>query len=211
VPVTFITETGLSSGDLSRYSTIVTGIRAYQTRKDLRSNHQRLMKYVEDGGNLVVQYNKLDFNQLAEAPSSTSGFTGSSPRAGKVDSPYVPYPGASVSTNRVTDEAAPITLLVPEHPLFTIPNRLTQRDWDGWVQERGAYFLEVRDRRYVELLSSADPFPNNPGEKRGLLVESRLGKGTWTYVGLGLFRQLSAGTDGAYRILANLVARPRAK
>ncbi len=211
VPVTFITEAGLSSGDLSRYSTIVTGIRAYQTRKDLRANHQRLMKYVEDGGNLVVQYNKLDFNQLAEAPSATSGFTGSSARAPKVDSPYAPYPGASVSTKRVTDEAAPITLLVPDHPLFTIPNRLTQRDWDGWVQERGAYFLEVRDRRYVELLSSADPFPNNPGEKRGLLVESKLGKGTWTYVGLGLFRQVSAGTDGAYRILANLVARPRAK
>jgi len=211
VPVTFISEAGLSSGDLSRYSTIVTGIRAYQTRKDLRANHQRLMKYVEDGGNLVVQYNKLDFNQLAELPSATSGFTGTSARPGKLDSPYVPYPGAAVSTNRVTDEAAPITLLVPEHPLLTVPNRLTQRDWDGWVQERGAYFLETRDPRYVELLSSADPFPNNPGEKRGLLVESKLGKGTWTYVGLGLFRQVSAGTDGAYRILANLVARPRAK
>ncbi len=209
VPVTFISETGLASGDLSRYSTIVTGIRAYQTRKDLRANHQRLMKYVEDGGNLVVQYNKLDFNQLAEAPSATSGFTGA--RGAKLDSPYVPYPGASVSGNRVTDETAPISMLVPDHPLFTTPNRLTQRDWNGWVQERGLYFLEVRDARYTDLLSSADPFPNNPGEKRGLLVESKFGTGTWTYVGLGLFRQLSAGTDGAYRILANLVARPRAK
>ncbi len=209
VPVTFITESGLASGDLSRYSTIVTGIRAYQTRNDLRANHQRLMKYVEDGGNLVVQYNKLDFNQLAEAPSATSGFTGTS--GARLDSPYVPYPGASVSTNRVTDEASPVTLLVPDHPFFTTPNRLTQRDLDGWVQERATYLLEVRDQRYTDLLSSADPFPNNPGEKRGLLVEARFGKGTWTYVGLALFRQASVGTDGVYRILANLVARPRVK
>lgn len=209
VPVTFISETGLATGDLSRYSTIVTGIRAYQTRKDLRANHARLMKWVEDGGNLVVQYNKLDFNQLVEAPSAAGSFTGS--RGAKLDSPFAPYPGASVSTNRLTDENAPMTMLVPDHPLLTTPNRLTSRDWDGWVQERGLYFLDVRDTRYSDLLSGADPFPANAGEKRGMLVEAKLGKGTWTYVGLGLFRQVTNATDGAYRILANLVARPRAK
>jgi hypothetical protein len=209
IPITFITEAGLATGDLSRYTTIVTGIRAYQARKDLRANQQRLMKYVEDGGNLVVQYNKLDFNQIAEAPSSTSGFTGTT--GARQDSPYAPFPGASVSTNRVTDETAPVTFLVPDHPYFTTPNRLTQRDWDGWVQERGTYFLELRDARYTDLLAASDPFPNNPGEKRGILVEAKLGKGSWTYVGLGLFRQVSAGTEGAYRILANLVARHRSK
>jgi LmbE family N-acetylglucosaminyl deacetylase len=209
IPVTFVTETGLATGDLSRYSTIVTGIRAYQTRKDLRTYHQRLMKFVEEGGNLIVQYNKLDFNQLVEAPSSTSGFTGS--QATRADSPWAPYPGLSVTTNRVTDENAPVTLLVPDHPFFTTPNRLTQRDWDGWVQERGTYFLDVRDARYTDLLASTDPFPNNAGEKRGILVEAKVGKGTWTYVGLGLFRQVTAGTEGIYPILANLVARPRAR
>jgi len=111
--------------------------------------------------------------------------------------------------NRVTDENAPVKLLLPQHALLTAPNRLSARDFAGWIQERGAYFLDTRDVRYKELLSSADPFPLNPGEKRGMLVEAQVGKGTWTYVGLGLFRQVAAGVDGAYRILANLVARPR--
>jgi len=79
------------------------------------------------------------------------------------------------------------------------------------VQERALQLLEARDPRYVEVLSSEDTFPENPGEKRGLLVEARVGRGTWTYVGLGLFRQLPAGVPGAYRLLANLVSRPRGK
>ena len=209
VPVTFITESGLASGDLSRYTTIVTGIRAYQTRQDLRSYHQRLMKWVAEGGHLVVQYNKLDFNELQERPTA-GGFSGQRGDSDRPpDSPWAPYPGASVTTRRVTDETAPIRFLVPDHPLLTTPNRLAARDFEGWVQERGTYFLDARDVRYRELLSSADPFPLNPGDKRGLLVEAQVGKGTWTYVGLGLFRQVAAGVDGAYRILANLVARPR--
>ncbi|HET7290781.1 MAG TPA: PIG-L family deacetylase [Vicinamibacteria bacterium] len=211
VPVTFVTEAGLSSGDLSRYTTIVTGIRAYQTRPDLRAFHQRVMKWVSEGGHLVVQYNKLDFNQLQERPEA-GGFSGQRAENSRPpDSPWAPYPGASVSTNRVTDESAPVTFLVPDHPLLSTPNRLAARDFEGWVQERGTYFLDARDVRYKELLASSDPFPLNPGEKRGMLVEAQVGKGTWTYVGLGLFRQVAAGVDGAYRILANLVARPRAR
>jgi LmbE family N-acetylglucosaminyl deacetylase len=209
IPVTFVTEAGLSAGDLSRYTTIVTGIRAYQTRPDLRVFHQRLMRWVEEGGHLVVQYNKLDFNRLQER-AVPGGFTGQRPAEGKPpDSPWAPYPGASVSSDRISDEHAPITFLVPDHPLLNTPNRLTAGDFDGWVQERGLYFLDARDARYRDLLAASDPFPNNPGEKRGMLVEASLGKGTWTYVGLGLFRQVAAGVDGAYRILANLVARPR--
>ncbi len=211
VPVTFMTESGLATGDLSRYTTIVTGIRAYQTRPDLRAYHQRLMKWVADGGHLVVQYNKLDFNQLEER-AVAGGFTGQRAQGQKPpDSPWAPYPGASVSTNRISDENAQIQFLVPDHPLLTAPNRLTSRDFEGWVQERGLYFLDSRDLRYKDLMASADPFPNNPGERRGMLVEAQVGKGTWTYVGLGLFRQVAAGVDGAYRILANLVARPRPK
>ena len=205
VPLTFLGPDDLAFGDLGRYSTIVTGIRAYQTRPDLRSYHARLMRYVEAGGNLVVQYNKLDFNQLFEPPR-TGGMSGQTPQRG--DSPFAPYP-AAVTLSRVTDENAPVRVLVPESALLTAPNALGPADWSGWVQERGLYFLEARDPRYSDLLAMADPFPENPGEKKGALVEARVGRGTWTYVGLGLFRELPAGVPGAYRLLANLVSRPR--
>jgi LmbE family N-acetylglucosaminyl deacetylase len=192
VPVVFLEAEDLGFGDLSRFTTIVTGIRAYQTRSDLRAHHHRLLEYVRGGGHLVVQYNKFEFN------------------AGQGDSPFAPYP-ARVTGSRVTAEDAPVTLLVPGHPLLTTPNRLGPADFAGWVQERGLYFLEARDPRYTDLLASSDPFPLNAGPKKGLLVEAAVGRGTWTYVGLGLFRQLPAGTPGAYRLLANLVSRPRGR
>jgi LmbE family N-acetylglucosaminyl deacetylase len=207
VPVTYLTADDLAFGDLGRYSTIVTGIRAYQTRPDLRAYQHRLRRFMEDGGHLVVQYNKLDFNQLVEPPRA-GGFSGQRAAPGTLDSPYAPYP-ASVTTNRVTDERAPLTLLVPDHPLFKAPNALGPADWDGWVQERGLYFLDARDPHYADLVSTRDPFPNNPGDKKGALVEAKVGKGTWTYVGLALFRQVPVGVPGAYRLLANLVSRPR--
>ncbi len=203
VPVILLGPDDLAYADLSTYSTIVTGIRAYEVREDLKAYNHRLMAYVEGGGHLVVQYNRASFNSLPGAAPPAPGQSGA-------DSPYVPYP-ARVTSNRITDETAPMRVLVPEHPLLTTPNRIGARDWEGWVQERGIQFLEARDPRYVELLAATDPFPLNPGEKKGILVEARVGRGTWTYVGLGLFRQLPAGTPGAYRILANLVSRPRAR
>jgi LmbE family N-acetylglucosaminyl deacetylase len=203
LPVSLLGPDDLAYADLSPYTTIVTGIRAYEVREDLRSYHHRLMSYVEGGGHLVVQYNRAPFNSLPGARPPSAG----QPVA---DSPFVPYP-AHVTSNRITDETAPMKVLVPEHPLFTTPNRIGARDWEGWVQERGIQFLEARDPHYLELLAATDPFPLNPGEKKGILVEARVGRGTWTYVGLGLFRQLPAGTPGAYRILANLVSRPRAR
>jgi LmbE family N-acetylglucosaminyl deacetylase len=205
VPVTLLGPDDLAFGDLGRYSTIVTGIRAYQTRPDLRSYHGRLMQYVEGGGNLVVQYNKLDFNQLFEAPRA-GGMSGQTPIKG--DSPFAPYP-AAVTLSRVTDETAPVRVLVPGSTPLSRPNALGAADWSGWVQERGLYFLDAHDPRYSDLLAMADPFPENPGDKKGALVEARVGRGTWTYVGLGLFRELPAGVPGAYRLLANLVSRPR--
>jgi hypothetical protein len=205
--VTLLGPDELAYGDLSRYSTIVTGIRAYQTRPDLKSNHHRVMRYVEQGGHLVVQYNKFEFNVLAEAPRS-AGMIYSRPAM--TDSPFAPYP-AAVSSARVSDEDAPVRVLAPSHPFFTAPNRLGPGDWAGWVQERGLYFLEARDPRYVELVSMEDPFPYNAGLKKGALVEANVGRGTWTYVGLGLFRQIPAGTPGAWRLLANLVSRPRGR
>jgi LmbE family N-acetylglucosaminyl deacetylase len=173
----------MASGELSKYNVIVTGVRAYERRPDLRANNDRLLRYVENGGTLIVQYNKQEFNQAQ----------------------YGPYP-VTTSTDRVTDENAPIDILVPGHPVFNTPNKIGPEAWAGWVQERGTYFLGERDAHYVDLLRSSDPFPYNAGAKTGALVEARYGKGKWIYVGLGLWRQLPAGTDGAYQLLANLLS-----
>jgi LmbE family N-acetylglucosaminyl deacetylase len=180
--VEFIDADTLAWGDLSRFPTIVTGVRAYERRGDLRANNTRLIEYVRAGGNLVVQYNKFEFNEAQ----------------------YGPYP-AQVSNDRVTDEFAPVTVLQATNPVFTTPNRITEATWAGWVQERGLYFLGERDSRYRDLVEMSDPFPYNSGPKRGALVQATLGKGRWTYVGLGLWRQLPAGVDGAYPLLANLI------
>ncbi|HYN03548.1 MAG TPA: PIG-L family deacetylase, partial [Vicinamibacteria bacterium] len=197
VPLTLLSADDLAFGDLSRFTTIVTGIRAYETRPDLRSAHGRLLRWVEGGGHLVVQYNRAAFNRLApDAPALPAD----------APSPYAPFP-ASVTSERISDETAAMRGLVPAHPLLTTPNRIGAADWEGWVQERGIQLLAARDPRYAELLAATDPFPYNPGEKRGILVEAKVGKGTWTYVGLALFRQVPAGVPGGWRLLANLVSR----
>jgi len=176
----------LAWGDLSRYDAIVTGVRAYERRADLRASNQRLLDYVERGGTLIVQYNKFEFNEAQ----------------------YGPYP-AKVGSGRVTDENAPVEVLVPQDPVFTTPNRIGEAAWKGWVQERGLYFLGEKDPHYVDLMQMEDPFPNNKGMKRGALVECAYGKGRWIYVGLGLWRQLPAGTDGAFQLMANLISLGR--
>ena len=181
--VHLIDATELASGDLSRYNVIITGVRAYERRPDLRANNSRLLSYVRNGGVLLVNYNKQEFNQAQ----------------------YGPFP-VKVGQDRVTDENAPIQVLVPSHPIFNVPNRIHEDAWADWVQERGTYFLSERDPRYVDLVRLADPFPLNPGAKTGALVEAKYGKGRWIYIGLGLWRQLPAGTNGAYKLLANLLS-----
>jgi LmbE family N-acetylglucosaminyl deacetylase len=178
----------LAWGDLSRFDAIVTGVRAYERRDDLRANNKRLLEYVFNGGTAIVQYNKFEFN----------------------DAQYGPYP-ARVSSNRVTDESAPATVLAPDDPVLTTPNVISASTWKGWVQERGLYFLGEKDPRYRDLVQLEDPFPYNRGPKSGALVEATYGKGRWVYVGLGLWRQLPAGTDGAYQLLANLISLGTAK
>jgi hypothetical protein len=174
----------LAYGNLAKYDTIMLGIRAYERREDLKAYNHRLIKYVNDGGTLIVQYNKTgEFNQAQ----------------------YGPYP-ALVSSNRVTDETAPVQILEKEHHAFTYPNRIRQDAWDGWVQERGLYFLGEKDAKYTDLVQLQDPFEYNPGTKGGALVEARFGKGRWIYVGLGLWRQLPYGTVGAYQLMANLIS-----
>jgi len=218
--VTMLSSDDIAFGDLSKYSTIVLGIRAYEKRPDLRAYNQRLLDFTRAGGHLVVQYNKTAMNQLGggQAGPPAGGFTGGLPADGRggrgggrggrgsapPSSPYVPYPGG-ISRARVTVEETPIRILEDGTAEMNRPNRITTADFSGWVQERGLYFFGANDPRYTDLLAATDPWPNNAGEKKGLLTVATLGDGTWTYVGLGLWRQLPAGTPGAYRILANLI------
>lgn len=141
------------------------------------------MAFAASGGSVVVQFQRGEFDRgdWGPVPSTTRG-------------------------GRVTDERAPLLSLMPAHRLLTYPNRLGPADSEGWVQERGLYFLETADRTAVDVLACADTFPGNPGTKRGLLTEVPVGKGRWVYCGLALFRQLPAGVPGAWRLLANLVA-----
>jgi LmbE family N-acetylglucosaminyl deacetylase len=172
----------LASGDLSRFHAIVTGIRAYETRPDLVANNARLLDYARQGGTFVVQYNKYEL----------------------VENGLMPFP-ASMSRphGRVTDPAAAVALLEPSHPLLAGPNPITAADFDGWVHERGLYFLSTMDERYTPLLAMSDP-----GESplHGSLVAARLGEGWYVYTGLALFRQLPEGVPGAFRLLANMVS-----
>ena len=185
--VTLIDADGLAFGNLSAFDAIVTGVRAYERRPDLRANNHRLLDYAQKGGTMIVQYSKFEFNEAQ----------------------YGPFP-AKVSSNRVTDERAPVEVLVPDHTVMRWPNRIGDATWQGWVQERGLYFLGDKDAKYVNLVQLEDPFPFNKGPKRGALVEARVGKGRWMYVGLGLWRQLPAGTEGAYQLLANLLSAGKA-
>ncbi len=196
--VEFLTPEQLASADLSRYQVVMTGVRAYERRADLRAYNQRILDYAAAGGTVIVQYNKFEFNEAQYGP-----YPGTVGRASQNAGPFGRF-----SADRVTDENAPVTVLAPEHPVFTTPNKVTEATWRGWVQERGLYFFgsETSDKRYVDLIEMADPFPNNPGVKRGALVEARVGKGRWIYVGLNLWRQLPAGTDGAYALMANLLS-----
>jgi len=187
VKLTLIDPEELAWGDLSRYDVIMTGVRAYERRVDLRANNQRLLDYAKAGGTVIVQYNKFEFN----------------------DAQYGPF-AAKVGRERVTDENAEMKLLQPQHPVFNSPNTIGRTDWAGWVQERGLYFLDEagRDPQYQDLIEFTEPFPYNKGVKRGALVEAKVGQGRWIYVGLGLWRQLPAGTDGAFRLMANLISLP---
>ena len=187
VKLSMITPDELAWGDLSKYGVIMTGVRAYERRADLRAYNQRLIDYAKAGGTVIVQYNKFEFN----------------------DAQYGPYP-AKVGRERVTDENAEMKLVDPAHPVFNTPNKIGRADWANWVQERGLYFLDEagRDPQYKDLIEFTEPFPYNQGTKRGALVEARVGQGRWIYVGLGLWRQLPAGTDGAYRLMANLLSLP---
>jgi LmbE family N-acetylglucosaminyl deacetylase len=185
--IAYIEQDELAWGDLSKYDVIVTGVRAYERRADLRAYNHRLLEYAERGGAVIVQYNKMEFNQAE----------------------YGPYP-AKVSGNRVSDELVPVKVLQPSNAVFVYPNKIGEGAWANWVQERGLYFLGEKDAKYIDLVSMTDSYKDNPGEKLGSMVEAKIGKGRWIYLGLGLWRQLPAGTVGAYQLLANLISLSKA-
>lgn len=181
-------DAGELAKDLSGYDAIVVGVRAYNTEDWLRFYQNKLLEYVKNGGTMVVQYvtpggggfiqNGLKVNQLG------------------------PYP-FSVGRDRVTEEEAKMTFLNPQHPLLNVPNKLTDKDFAGWVQERGIYFAVDWDKAYEPIFSV-----NDTGEaaKQGSLIYARYGKGHFMYTGLVFFRELPAGVPGAYRLFANMIS-----
>jgi LmbE family N-acetylglucosaminyl deacetylase len=180
--VSLITPQELASGDLSHYDTIIVGIRAYDVRTDLREQNRRLLDFANRGGTLIVLYNQ-----------TVGAFN-----AGH----YTPY-SATLSNARVSVEEMPVEILTPEDPIFSYPNKITNKDFDNWVQERGLYFMSQWDDHFKPLLSSHDP--GEPPQKGGLLV-AQCGKGIYIYSGYAFFRQLPAGVPGAIRLFVNLVS-----
>ena len=178
--VTLIPESNLEETDFSKFDAILTGVRAFNTLPRLKFAVDRLMEYVRMGGTLVVQYN-----------TSHS----------LVTQDLAPYP-ITLSHDRVTDENAVVRLLDPDNSLLSTPNRITSSDFDGWIQERGLYFLNKWDSRFRPLLGMAD---KGETETQGSLLFTRYGKGVYIYTGLSFFRQLPAGVPGAYRLLVNLI------
>ncbi|HEX6223655.1 MAG TPA: PIG-L family deacetylase [Chryseolinea sp.] len=172
--------------NLKRVDAVVLGIRALNVSDRIRYFMPALMEYVRLGGALVVQYN-------TNGRLETDNFS--------------PFP-LSISRERVTDESAAVRILKPDHPLLTIPNKLSEKDFEGWVQERGLYFPDKWDANYEALLSM-----NDPGEtaKDGGLLIARYGEGHYIYTGLSFFRQLPEGVPGAYKLFANLVSMGKSK
>jgi hypothetical protein len=187
INVTMLSPTDIATADLSKFPTIVLGVRAYAVRDDLRAYNKRLMDYVSNGGTLVVQYNRSN-------------------EVGNVQIAPYPITLANVNQNnteRVTHEEAPVKILDPNNALLNVPNKITEKDFEGWIDERGTFFLRSWDSRYTPLLESNDP--GEPGRDGGLVV-GKYGKGTYVYTGYSFFRELPAGVKGAYRLFANLVS-----
>ena len=180
--VTMLTEKEFNE-DLSKFDAIVVGVRAYNTEERLKFYQKKLMEYVEKGGNMIVQYQVNNNLQ-------------------KIDGGMGPFP-FKVSRERVSVEDAEIRFLKPESPLLNTPNKITNKDFDNWIQERGLYFANEWDPKFEAILSS-----NDPSEKPldGGLLYAKHGKGNYIFTGYAFFRQLPAGVSGAYRLFANLIS-----
>jgi LmbE family N-acetylglucosaminyl deacetylase len=186
--VVTLKESDIKAPNLKQFDAIVTGVRAYNTNEWMNNVYDELMGYVKEGGVLLVQYNTS--NQI-----------------GPVKAKISPYP-FNISRNRITDEEAKVNFLIPDHPALNHPNKITDKDFEGWIQERSIYHAEKSDTAYKAILSMKDP---GEGEQNGSLIIANYGKGRFVYTGLVFFRELPAGVPGAYRLFANLIANNRNK
>jgi hypothetical protein len=176
-----LNEGDVSPAGLQNLDAVITGLRAYDVHDWLKGKYPVLMDYLKKGGNLIVQYNR-------NMGTDTTGI-----------GPY----SFGISNIRVTEEDAPVQILQPAHPVFLFPNKITNSDFDGWIQERGIYFANKIDPRYQTVLSMHD---TGEPDQFGSLIIGKYGKGSFTYTGLVFFRELPAGVPGAYRLLANIIA-----
>ncbi len=182
--VMLLDESDVAAGDLSSYDVIVVGVRAYAVRADLRNHNDRLLKYVHDGGVMIVQYQTPEF-----------------------DNNYGPYPyRQGRSPEEVSEEDAEVTILEPNHVVLSRPNRITVADFEGWVEQRGSKFWQSWDERYTPLLECHD---QGQSPQRGGMLFTQYGQGFYIYSAYAWYRQLPAGVPGAYRIYANMLSLPR--
>ena len=179
--ITYINPTELQAATLAKFDAVILGIRAFNTVEDLKFKQKELFKFVENGGNLIVQYN------------TTSGL---------LTKEVAPYE-LSISRDRVTNEKAVVTFLDPKNPILNVPNKITAKDFENWVQEQGLYYPDKWDKAFTPILSSAD---DGEEQKQGALLVAKYGKGNYIYTGLSFFRELPEGVSGAYRLLANLIS-----
>ncbi|MBP6409802.1 MAG: PIG-L family deacetylase [Pseudarcicella sp.] len=180
--VVMLTETEMNQ-DFTPYQAIIVGVRAYNTEERLMVYQNKLLEYVQNGGNLIVQY-QVNSNLQ------------------KLKNGFGPYP-FKITRDRVTVEEAEMTFLLPQHSILNSPNKISQTDFNGWIQERGLYFANDFDANYTAVFSCKDP--DEPALS-GSLIHSKYGKGNFIYTGLSFFRQLPAGVSGAYRLFANLIS-----
>jgi len=183
--VTMLGAADLTDENLAQFDAVIAGVRAYDVDAFLTAKYDVLMRYVQNGGNLIAQYNRS--NQI-----------GNQIKVG-------PYP-FSVSNTRITDEKADVHVLLPEHPALNYPNKITPKDFVGWVQELSIYHATPKDPNYVAPIAMHDP---NEAENSGSLIIAKYGKGNFVYTGIVFFRQLPAGVSGAYRLMANLIGLPK--
>ncbi|MER2996313.1 PIG-L family deacetylase [Pontibacter populi] len=179
--VTILRDSDMRLNYLQQFDAIILGVRAYNTIDRLKFHQPTLLEYVKNGGNLIVQYNT---NHALVMPN------------------VGPYP-LKLSRDRVTVEEAEVRFLKPNHPVLNTPNKITKKDFEGWVQERGLYFPNEWSNEYEAILSSNDP--GEPARDGGLLV-AKYGKGNYIYTGYSWFRELPAGVPGAYRLFVNLIS-----
>lgn len=186
--VDFLEEKDLTAANLKKYDAVLTGVRAYNTNDFLGNAYPEIMKYIENGGNYVVQYNTASF-------------------IGPMKSNMSPYP-LQVTRGRITKEEAKPEFLLPTHALFNTPNKIKDADFSDWIQERSIYTAESSDSHFEFPLGFTDP-----GESlnKGNIAVTKYGKGQFIYTGLVFFREIPAGVPGAYRLFANLIANPHSK